>query len=125
MSERNYYVLCDSNCKFPAMTAEQVLAAIAEATGKTPTHVDDAFITKIREMNANANLKFWFGEEYEYNALVANGSIAADTVYCIKKDGVALIRTPIRGIDYWTEEDKSEIVADVVSNFINAAVVAL
>ena len=24
MSERNYYVICDDNCRFPAMTAEQL-----------------------------------------------------------------------------------------------------
>lgn len=28
--------------------------------------------------------------------------------------------TPVRGTDYWTEADKSEIVADVIQSFINA-----
>ena len=67
--ERNYYVICDDNCKFPAMTAEQVLAAIAEATGNTPSSVDNAFITKIKEKNGNSNLKFWVGTQAQYNAL--------------------------------------------------------
>lgn len=69
MSERNYYVLCDDNCRFPAMTAEQVLEAIAEATGATPTFVDDAFITKIQESNHEANLTFWKGTQTEFNEL--------------------------------------------------------
>lgn len=82
MSERNYYVLCDSNCKFPAMTKEQIIAAIAEATGNTPTNIDDAFITKIRETNKNAALKFWFGTVAEYNALTEKDGA---TIY-IKSD---------------------------------------
>lgn len=69
MSERNYYVICDDNCKFEAMTKEQIITAIAEATGETPTHIDDAFITKIKEMNKNAPLKMWIGTSAEYNAL--------------------------------------------------------
>lgn len=73
--ERNYYVICDDNCKFPAMTAEQVLAAIAEATGNTPTSVDDAFITKIREQNANNDLKFWVGTQAAYNALTPENNV--------------------------------------------------
>lgn len=50
MAERNYWVLCDDGCKFPAMTAEQVLAAIAEATGNTVTDIDSAFITTCHQM---------------------------------------------------------------------------
>lgn len=67
--ERNYYVLCDDNCRFPAMTAEQIIEAIAEATGNVPEHVDDAFITKIKESNRNSALTFWKGTEAEFNAL--------------------------------------------------------
>lgn len=80
MSERNYYVLCDDNCRFPAMTAEQVLEAIAEATGHTPTPVDEAFITKIKEQNAQHSLKMWKGTEAQYNALETHDT---DTVYII------------------------------------------
>lgn len=29
--------------------------------------------------------------------------------------------TPVKGVDYWTEEDKEEIVADVLANFVNVA----
>ena len=72
MSERNYYVICDDNCRFPAMTKEEVIAAIAEATGETPTDIDQAFITKIKEQNANKNLTFWVGTRAEYNALTTH-----------------------------------------------------
>lgn len=67
MADRNYYVFCDDNCRFPAMTAEQVLEAIAAATGNTATPVDDAFITKIKEQNKGGELKFWKGTRAEYN----------------------------------------------------------
>lgn len=67
--ERNYYVLCDDNCKFEGMTKEQIIEAIEEATGETPTHIDDAFITKIKEKNHSASLSFWVGTTAEYNAL--------------------------------------------------------
>ena len=53
MSERNYYVLCDDNCRFESMTKEQIIAAIAEATGHTPEDIDAAFITRIKEQNKN------------------------------------------------------------------------
>lgn len=71
MPERNYYVLCDDNCRFPAMTKEEIIAAIQAATGHVPSEqeIDQAFITKIKEMNANAELKWWVGTEAQYNAI--------------------------------------------------------
>ena len=81
---RIYYCICDDNCKFPTMTAEQILAAIAEATGNTPTGVDDAFITKIKEQNAGGALTFWSGTEAEFNAL---GVSAIPTVIRVGDDG--------------------------------------
>lgn len=69
MSERNYYVICDDNCKFPAMTKEEIITAITEATGTTPTDIDGAFITKIKELNEYGTLKWWVGTQAEYNAL--------------------------------------------------------
>lgn len=71
MSERTYYVMCEDNCRFESMTKEQIIAAIAEATGNTPTHVDDAFITKLKEMNSNQNFSVWIGTTAEYNAIPA------------------------------------------------------
>jgi len=85
MSERTYYVYCEDNCKFEGMTKQQVINAITEATGATPTSVDDAFITMIKEQNGNRNLKFWVGTQAQYNALTP----ANDVVYIIT-DGDAL-----------------------------------
>ena len=70
MAERNYYVLCDDNCKFPAMSKEQILTAIEQAitTGEIKD-VDTGFVTKIKETNANKALSFWIGPQAEYNAL--------------------------------------------------------
>ena len=79
-TERNYYVLCDDNCRFPAMTAEQVIEAIAEATGNVPEHLDDAFITKLKEQNAGNNMKVWVGTQAQYNAI---STPANDTLYII------------------------------------------
>ena len=67
--ERNYYVICADGCKFEGMTKEQILAAIAEATGATVTNIDSAFITKIKELNKGETLRFWKGTTAEYNAL--------------------------------------------------------
>lgn len=83
MSDRNYYVICEDNCKFPSMTQEQILAAIAEATGNTVTKVDDAFITKVKEMNANGNITFWIGTTAEYNAIVAAGAVEKNRLYIL------------------------------------------
>ena len=77
---RNYYVLCDSNCRFPAMTKEQTLAAIAEATGNAVSGVDDAFITKIQEKNASKNLKFWVGTMAQFNEIETKEE---DTLYIV------------------------------------------
>lgn len=75
-----YYVLNDDDCRFEGMTKEQTIAAIAEATGNTPTGVDAAFITKIKEQNANASMKVWVGTRAQYNALATKD---AETLYFI------------------------------------------
>lgn len=68
--ERNYYVLCENNCKFPAMTKEQILTAIEQAINNGEIKdVDAGFVTKIKEQNANVGLSFWVGSQTEYNAL--------------------------------------------------------
>lgn len=66
---RKYYVICEDNCKFESMTKEEIFDAIADATGSTPTPVDEAFITKIKEQNANKNTKVWTGTQAQFNAL--------------------------------------------------------
>lgn len=84
--ERHYYVICDDNCKFEGMTKEQIIAAIVEATGSMPENPDDAFISKILELNKNSNLRFWLGTTAEYNALVAGGTLESDCMYIITDD---------------------------------------
>lgn len=81
--ERKYYVFCDDKCMFESMTKEQIYAAIAEATGATATEVDDAFITKIKEKNADKQLTFWVGTSAQYNGLVAAGDIENDCFYIL------------------------------------------
>lgn len=81
-TDRTYYVICSDKCMFEGMTKEQIITAIAEATGATPTSIDDAFITKIKEQNKNGIIKFWRGTVAEYNAIAEKD---ADTLY-IKTD---------------------------------------
>jgi hypothetical protein len=40
-----YYVFDDAKNKFEGMTREQVVNAIASATGQTPAQIDDDLIT--------------------------------------------------------------------------------
>lgn len=84
--ERHYYVLCDDNCKFESMTKEQIISAIAEATGHTVTDIDEAFITKLKETNRGNAVKIWVGTQAEYNALVSSFNIEEDTIY-LTNDG--------------------------------------
>lgn len=70
MAERNYWVMCDSNCRYPAMTKEQILAAITQAVENGEVRdVDTGFVTKIKEKNAGVDLTFWVGTTAQYNAL--------------------------------------------------------
>lgn len=86
MSDRLYFCFCDSNCKFETMTKEQILAAIAEATGYTSVNVDDAFISKIKEQNKGGSVTIWRGTTAEYNALEERDE---NCIY-IKTDDTAL-----------------------------------
>ena len=69
MNDNIYYCFCSNDCKFETMSKEQIIAAIAEATGHTPTNIDDAFITKIKEQNKGKAVTVWLGTTAEYNAL--------------------------------------------------------
>lgn len=78
MSELKHFVICENDCKIEGMTKEQIIAAIAEATGNTPTLAGDAFITQIVNQNGG-NLKLWRGTNAQYNAIEHE----ADTYYII------------------------------------------
>lgn len=105
MSERNYFCICEDNCKFPTMTSEQILAAIAEATGNTPINVDNAFVTKLYEMNAGGNLTVWIGTSAEYAAIVAADALVPNRLYITTDD------TFESGVDTAIEQLRSQIAA--------------
>lgn len=70
MSERKFYCLCESNCRYETMTKEQILAAIAQAAQGGLTFDPDAgIITKVKEGNAGGYITFWVGTQAQYNAL--------------------------------------------------------
>lgn len=65
------YVLCDANCKWEGMTKEQILTAIMQAVQNGEiTDVDTGFVSTIRTINGTG-LKFFVGEQHEYEALTA------------------------------------------------------
>lgn len=106
-SERNYYVVCDDNCRFPSMTSEQILEAIAEATGETPVHIDDAFISKLKEQNRNGQIKLWIGTNAEYNDIDTPES---DVVYLIT-DSTEYddLESAIRGVSQRLDGDETRL----------------
>lgn len=70
MDDRNYYVLCDDNCKFEGMTKEQILTAIMQAVETGEIHdIDSGFVRTIKEINHQKGLRFWVGTTAEFNAL--------------------------------------------------------
>ena len=97
MPNNTYYVFDDKLCKFEGLTKEQIYTAIADATGNTPTGVDDAFITKIKESNRNHALTIWKGTQAQYNAIVTKD---ADTFYIIEDDAtISDINANIENLD--------------------------
>lgn len=96
MSEtRKFYVICEDNCKFESMTKEQIIAAIAEATGNTPTDIDAAFISKILEQNANKPVKIWVGTQAEFNALIVKDP---DTLYIYNDTSIEDLQAALENI---------------------------
>ena len=80
MESGKVYVISLGNNLVEGMTREQIIEAIAEATGETLTHIDYAFITKLQEQNKSAALKVWVGTNAEYNRIETP---ANDTLYII------------------------------------------
>jgi hypothetical protein len=66
--EKKYFCFCSSNCKYETMTKEQIMAAIAQATGVTDVDPDAGFISKVKETNGRY-VTFWVGSRAQYNAL--------------------------------------------------------
>ena len=67
--EKKYYCFCGSNCKYETMTKEQILAAIAQATGFDNVDPDAGFITRVKEKNGGNYVTFWVGTQAQYNAI--------------------------------------------------------
>lgn len=71
MANRKYYCFCSGGCKFETMTKEQILTAITQmATSGEIGDIDTGFVTTIRTINGTP-LKFFVGNQYEYEALSA------------------------------------------------------
>lgn len=65
-----YYVFDDAKNLFEGMTKEQIVNAIANATGLTPEEIDaDVITSAIKEQNAQKNVNLWVGTQNEYNAI--------------------------------------------------------
>ena len=107
---RKYFVLCEDDCKFEGMTKEQILAAIAEATGNTPQGIDEAFISQIVNQNNGSSLKIWMGTRAEYNALTEKD---AGTVYHITDD-----KTPQEA---WNKAAAAEATAQAAEEIATGA----
>lgn len=80
---KKVYVMCGGHNLYEGMTKEDIIAAIAEATGNTPTLVGDAFVSQVVNQNNGGNLKLWRGTRSEYNAVNPKDD---DTYYIITDD---------------------------------------
>lgn len=78
-----YNVIRGDGVFFEGMTKEQIISAIAEATGNTVEDIDSAFITKIKEINKGNAIKLWLGTNAEYNAIATKED---DVLYFITDD---------------------------------------
>lgn len=98
-----FYVLCDDDCRYEGMTAEQILTAIQEAvTQGYVSDPDGAVISKIKEVRAGGSTQIWVGTEAEFNAL------SPAPTY-----GTSLVRVGADGVLYLCSDDSS-------LDFINA-----
>ena len=66
-----YNVVRGDGVFFEGMTKEQIYELIAEMTGETVQDIDQAFITKLKEINKGNSIRLWVGTTAEYNALTA------------------------------------------------------
>lgn len=65
------------------MTKEQILAAIAQATGVVDIDPDAGFVAKVKETNSGQYVTFWVGTQAQYNAI---GEKATNCLYIITDD---------------------------------------
>jgi hypothetical protein len=115
MSEKKYYCLCASNCRYETMTAEQILAAIAQAAETGMVYDPNAaIVSKVRESNAGGSVTFWVGTMAQYNAIETKDAscmyIITDDTY--KEDIEAAVRNA---------EDNAQAAFDEAYNASNTA----
>ncbi|MBR4859345.1 MAG: hypothetical protein IKU08_09215 [Clostridia bacterium] len=79
------YVLDGNNNYVESMTKEEILAAIqaAAAGGEFKGFNNTAFVSKIRELNKNAEFGVWVGTQAEYNLITPK---AKNVLYLISDD---------------------------------------
>lgn len=88
-----YYCYSDNDCKYPTMTAEQILTAIQQAIENGAiTDPDEAIISKLVEINASNTVQVWVGTEAQFNAL-SGVSRVSKCVIRIGTDGVLYLCT--------------------------------
>lgn len=110
MSDKNFYVLGDDNCKYEGMSKEQIIATIQEAisTGTIP-ELDAGVITKVKEQNKQRALSFWVGSQDEYNAIQKK---ADNCFYIINNSGnFAELKQKV--------DDDSKALQGLTNNFDN------
>lgn len=65
----NYHVIREDGVKVEGLTKEQIYELINGTTGEIPEGIDEAFITKLKEINKGENTSVWIGTNAEYNAI--------------------------------------------------------
>lgn len=78
-----YYVTREDGVKTEGLTKEQIYELINGTTGEIPEGVDEAFITKLREINKSDNISLWVGSNAEYNDIEVKD---INTVYIVTND---------------------------------------
>lgn len=78
-----YYVTREDGVKTEGLTKEQIYELINGTTGEIPEGVDEAFITKLREINKSDNISLWVGSNAEYNDIEVKDT---NTVYIVTND---------------------------------------
>lgn len=78
-----YHVIREDGAKVEGLTKEQIYELINGTTGEIPEGVDEAFITKLKELNEGGNVSIWVGTNAEYNAIEVKNE---NTLYVIVDD---------------------------------------
>lgn len=86
MSEPKVYATCDTNCKYETFTKAQFIAYLQQAIESGSLAGIDPNMplgSKLKEINSNTGIEFWFGTQAEYNALETK---ADNTIYVLTDD---------------------------------------